>query len=128
MCAAAVADWRVAEAHGGKLKKQPGCPPPALGLALNPDILAALSAPGALRPRLVVGFAAETDDVLAHAAEKRQRKGCDWIVANDVSAGVFGEADNTVHLVTGDGAEAWPRLAKTEIAARLAQRIAAALA
>ena len=128
VCAAAVADWRVTEASGGKLKKSPGEPPPALALALNPDILATLSAPGPLRPRLVVGFAAETDDLLAYAAEKRARKGCDWMVANDVSGEVFGAACNTVHLLTDAGADAWPTLAKTEIAARLADRIAAALA
>ncbi len=128
VCAAAVADWRVAEARNGKLKKVPGEAPPPLTLTLNPDILATLSAPGPRRPRLVVGFAAETEDVLAHAADKRRRKGCDWIVANDVSAPVFGAADNTVYLLTDDGAETWPTLAKTDVAARLAERIAAALA
>ncbi len=128
VCAAAVADWRMAEPARGKIKKVPGEPPPALALAMNPDILATLSAPGPLRPRLVVGFAAETEDVLAHAAEKRRRKRCDWIVANDVSAGVFGEDDNRVHLVTETGTESWPCLPKTDVAARLAHRIAAALA
>ncbi len=124
---AAVADWRT-DAAGLKLKKVPGEPPPPLALTLNPDILASI-AQGTPRPALVVGFAAETNDVLEHAAEKRRRKGCDWIVANDVGEGtaVMGGTENTVHLVTEDGIETWPRLAKTEVAARLAQRIAKAL-
>ncbi len=124
VCAAAVADWRPAEAGTIKLKKHRGAPPPALALAENPDILATLSLPGASRPRLVVGFAAETNDVLAHAEAKRARKGCDWIVANDVSGDVMGGEQNTVHLVTEAGAEDWPRLPKTEVAGRLAARIA----
>jgi len=128
--AAAVADWRVAEAGDSKIKKSPGAAPPVLTLAENPDILALISqlAPGA-RPRLVVGFAAETDDVVAHAEAKRARKGCDWIVANDVrpETGIMGGLENVVTLVTEKGAEAWPRLAKTEVAARLAARIAEAL-
>lgn len=128
ICAAAVADWRVAEPATGKIKKVPGAPPPGLTLTANPDILATLSAPGPLRPRLVVGFAAETGDLLACAAEKRARKRCDWIIANDVSRGVFGEGDNSVHIVTEGGTESWPSLPKTEVAARLAQRIAAAFA
>ena len=127
VCAAAVADWRVAEAASGKLKK--GAAPPTLTLAENPDILARLAAPGPLRPRLVVGFAAETECLLEHAAAKRARKGCDWMVANDVQGGaVFGQAENTVHLLTGAGAEAWERLDKAEVARRLATRIAAVLA
>ena len=127
VCAAAVADWRVAEAAGEKIKKRPGAAPPALALVPNPDILAELSAPGPARPRLVVGFAAETGDLLAEAAAKRARKGCDWIVANDVSTagGAMGGAENTVHVLTAEGAESWPRLAKDEVARRLAQRIAA---
>ncbi len=130
VCAAAVADWHVVGAGAIKLKKQPGAAPPTLTLAPNPDILATLSRPGAARPRLVVGFAAETDDVLAHAIAKRERKGCDWIVANDVrpETGIMGGDANEVHLVTEAGAEPWPRLPKSEVAARLAQRIAAALA
>ncbi len=130
VCAAAVADWRVAEAAARKLKKTPGGPPPALALVPNPDILATLAAPGPLRPRLVVGFAAETDDVERHAAEKRRRKRCDWIVANDVSAagGAMGGTENEVHLLTEAGFEHWPRAAKAEVARRLAQRIAEALA
>jgi phosphopantothenoylcysteine decarboxylase/phosphopantothenate--cysteine ligase len=130
VCAAAVADWRVAEAAGHKLKKVPGAAPPALALVPNPDILATLAAPGPRRPRLVIGFAAETDDIARHAADKRRRKGCDWIVANDVSAagGIMGGTENEVHLLTENGVEHWPRLAKAEVARRLAQRIAAALA
>lgn len=123
--AAAVADWRV-EAATSKLKKTPGCGAPALTLTENPDILASVSR-SPRRPALVVGFAAETDNVLAHAREKRLRKGCDWILANDVSQGVFGEADNTVHLVTAEGVEDWPRLSKAQVGERLAARIAAAL-
>ena len=128
VCAAAVADWHVAPSDH-KLKKQPGAPPPTLVLTPNPDILATLSAPGPARPRLVVGFAAETDDLVANAAAKRLRKGCDWIVANDVSpsTGIMSGEANQVHLVTADGTEDWPRLPKTEVATRLAARIATAL-
>jgi phosphopantothenoylcysteine decarboxylase/phosphopantothenate--cysteine ligase len=130
VCAAAVADWRVASAASGKIKKVPGAPPPALALVPNPDILATLSAPGPQRPALVIGFAAETDDLMANAQAKRLRKGCDWIVANDVSptSGIMGGAENAVHLITASGVEDWPRLAKDEVARRLAARIAAALA
>lgn len=129
VCAAAVADWRV-EAAGQKLKKQPGGAPPALVLSENPDILATLSQPGARRPRLVVGFAAETESVVEHAVAKRRRKGCDWILANDVSpaTGTFGGDDNTLHLITDHGVEDWPRLTKQAAAERLAARIAEALA
>ena len=124
--AAAVADWRVANATSGKIKKRAGAPPPALELVPNPDILATLAAPGPSRPRLVVGFAAETDDLLANAEAKRARKNADWIVANDVSpqTGIMGGAENSVHLVTAAGIEAWPRLVKSEVARRLAARIA----
>ncbi len=127
--AAAVADWRVANASGSKLKKDGTGKAPALEFAENPDILAAVSRMGAGRPGLVVGFAAETDDVLAHASAKRARKGCDWIVANDVrpATGIMGGTENAVTLITGDGAEDWPRLPKDEVARRLAQRIALAL-
>jgi phosphopantothenoylcysteine decarboxylase / phosphopantothenate---cysteine ligase len=127
--AAAVADWRVAEAPASKMKKDGSGRPPALMLVENPDILAAVSA-HAMRPALVVGFAAETDDVIAHATAKRLRKGCDWIVANDVSpgTGIMGGAENAVTVITGDGAETWPRAAKEEVARRLAARIAGALA
>jgi len=130
VCAAAVADWRVAEAFDAKLKKTPGAPPPALALVPNPDILASLAAAGPARPRLVIGFAAETHDMLDHAQAKRARKGCDWIVANDVrpETGIMGGELNEVHLVTVAGIEAWPRLPKSDVAGRLAQRVAEALA
>jgi phosphopantothenoylcysteine decarboxylase/phosphopantothenate--cysteine ligase len=129
VCAAAVADWRVASAASGKIKKTPGAAPPTLELVPNPDILATLSAPGPRRPALVVGFAAETDDLMANAQAKRVRKGCDWIVANDVSpeTGIMGGVENAVHLITADGVEDWPRLAKDEVARRLAARIAETL-
>jgi phosphopantothenoylcysteine decarboxylase/phosphopantothenate--cysteine ligase len=129
VCAAAVADWHV-EPAPEKLKKQPGAAPPTLTLQPNPDILATLSAPGPGRPRLVVGFAAETQDVAENAAAKRLRKGCDWIVANDVrpATGIMAGENNQVRLVTADGAEDWPMLPKTEVATRLAARIAEALA
>lgn len=121
---AAVADWYV-EAAEQKLKKGNGAPP--LALHTNPDILATL-AKSPERPRLVVGFAAETERVVEHAADKRTRKGADWIVANDVSGDVMGGDANTVHLVTADGVEDWEPLAKDAVARRLADRIAAALA
>lgn len=127
--AAAVADWRVASATDRKIKKDGGGPP-NLEMAENPDILATIShlAPGQ-RPALVVGFAAETDDVLAHATAKRARKGCDWIVANDVSpeTGIMGGGHNTVTLITGAGAEAWETASKNAVAERLAGRIAEVL-
>ncbi len=128
--AAAVADWRVANAAGRKLKKDGSGRAPALEFAENPDILARVSAMGAGRPRLVVGFAAETDDVIAHATAKRLRKGCDWIVANDVSpaTGIMGGAENAVTVIDADGAESWPRMGKDQVANRLANRIAEALA
>lgn len=122
---AAVADWRV-EPAASKLKKRDGGAPPALALAENTDILAGLAA-DPRRPRLVVGFAAETDDLIANAVAKRARKGCDWIVANDVSGDVMGGADNQVHLVTAAGVEPWPPMPKAEVARRLAKRIADAL-
>ncbi len=124
VCAAAVVDWRPAEAAPSKLKKNGPAPP--LALVENPDILATLSS-GNDRPRLVVGFAAETENVVAHAQAKLRRKGCDWIVANDVSAaaGTFGADHNTVHLITADGVEDWPRMTKREVADRLARRVAA---
>jgi phosphopantothenoylcysteine decarboxylase/phosphopantothenate--cysteine ligase len=128
ICAAAVADWRTARAADQKMKKVPGEVPPPLELALNPDILATLAAQGPKRPRLVVGFAAETEKVVANAVAKRAKKGCDWIVANDVSGDVMGGAENAVHLVTESGVEDWPRMAKEEVARRLAARIAEALA
>jgi phosphopantothenoylcysteine decarboxylase/phosphopantothenate--cysteine ligase len=120
---AAVADWRV-EPAPAKLKKDKG--PPPLDWQANPDILAGLAARPD-RPALVVGFAAETEDAIAHAKAKRVRKGCDWILANDVSADPMGGDRNQVHLITADGVESWDRAAKDEIARRLADRIAAAL-
>ncbi|MBI1774717.1 MAG: bifunctional phosphopantothenoylcysteine decarboxylase/phosphopantothenate--cysteine ligase CoaBC [Proteobacteria bacterium] len=126
VCAAAVADWRVADPPTAKIKKAAGAPPPRLELVENPDILATLATPGKRRPALVVGFAAETGDVVRLATDKRRRKGCDWIVANDVSpgTGTFGGDRNRVHLISESGAEAWPLLGKAEVARRLAERIA----
>jgi phosphopantothenoylcysteine decarboxylase / phosphopantothenate---cysteine ligase len=123
VCAAAVADWR-AEESTQKIKKKGA--PPALKLVENPDILARLSTAGNARPRLVVGFAAETENLIENARQKRQKKGCDWILANDVSAegGVFGGDANTIHLVSADGVEDWPPLSKRDVAERLAQRVA----
>ncbi len=126
--AAAVADWRVASASETKLKKsQNGLP--KLEFQENPDILAPISHLNRDRPELVIGFAAETDDVVAHATAKRDRKGCDWIVANDVrpETGIMGGSENDVTLITKDGAEDWPRMSKDAVAKRLADRIAAAL-
>ena len=127
--AAAVADWRVANAAATKMKKDGSGRAPALEFAENPDILATVSQLGDTRPALVVGFAAETDDVLAYATAKRDRKGCDWIVANDVSpaTGIMGGEENAVTVITASGAEEWPRLPKDEVARRLALRIAGAL-
>ena len=126
--AAAVADWRVASASGSKIKKVNGALP-VLAFAENPDILATVSQMTDGRPPLVVGFAAETDDVIAHATAKRARKGCDWIVANDVSpeTGIMGGTENAVTLITETSAEDWPRMGKDAVAQRLAQRIAEAL-
>ncbi len=126
VCAAAVADWKVAQAAAQKLKKTAGAEPPALTLSANPDILASLSEPGNQRPRLVVGFAAETENLVENARAKLARKGCDWILANDVSAatGTFGGAENEIRLVSGDEVEDWPRMTKEAVAGRLAERIA----
>jgi phosphopantothenoylcysteine decarboxylase/phosphopantothenate--cysteine ligase len=128
VCAAAVADWRPAEAAGNKLKKAK-TRVPALALVENPDILATLAAAGNERPRLVVGFAAETENVVGNAQTKRAQKGADWILANDVSpaSGTFGGDSNTIHLVSAAGTEDWPRMTKQEVADRLAERIAASL-
>ena len=128
VCAAAVADWRVAEAAARKIKKT-GASAPVLTLIENPDILSTIAKAGNRRPRLVVGFAAETDKVLDNALAKRQAKGCDWIVANDVSpsTGAIGGDANTVHLITVEGVENWPRMSKPAVAERLAQRISEAL-
>lgn len=129
VCAAAVCDWRVARTATEKIKKDRGVGPPRLELAENPDILATLSQGGARRPRLVIGFAAETSDIIENAKSKRVRKGCDWIIANDVApaSGTFGGEDNTVHLVSADGVEPWPRMSKDAVADRLAGAIARAL-
>ena len=127
--AAAVADWHVTNVSGSKRKKDGSGRPPALEFAENPDILAHVAGLKKDRPALVVGFAAETDDVEAHAAAKLVRKGCDWIVANDVSpaTGIMGGGENAVTLISAAGAENWPRLPKDEVARRLAARVAAAL-
>lgn len=127
ICAAAVADWRPAEAGGRKLKKVSGEAPGAIALVENPDILKRLSAAGPRRPSLVIGFAAETDDLLANARRKLAAKGCDWLLANDVSAErrTFGSVDNEVTLVTADrDPERWPMQSKVDVARRLVARIA----
>jgi phosphopantothenoylcysteine decarboxylase/phosphopantothenate--cysteine ligase len=121
---AAVADWRV-EGAAQKIKK--GADTPVLRLVENPDILATL-ARSPKRPRLLIGFAAETEQVIAHATAKRQRKNVDWIVANDVSGDVMGGSANTVHVITEAGTESWDRMPKDKVADRLAARIATALA
>jgi len=127
--AAAVADWRVEKPRTRKIKKQGGGSP-QLGLVENPDVLATIARKTTGRPRLVVGFAAETDHIIAHAKEKLARKGCDWIVANDVSTGtgIMGGDRNTVHLVTAEGVESWPPQSKDDVARALVGRIAEALA
>ncbi|MFJ1292039.1 bifunctional phosphopantothenoylcysteine decarboxylase/phosphopantothenate--cysteine ligase CoaBC [Paracoccus yeei] len=128
--AAAVADWQVLNARDSKIKKDAQGAAPMLEFAENPDILAWLGRLTNGRPDLVVGFAAETDDVLANAKAKRLRKGADWIVANDVSpeTGIMGGPENAVTLITETGAEPWPRMTKPEVARRLAERIADTLA
>jgi len=128
--AAAVADWHVVGAGKSKIKKTGSGDMPALKFAENPDILATVAQRAAGRPQLVVGFAAETDDLIAHARAKLARKGCDWIVANDVrpETGIMGGQENAVTLVSASGEEPWPRLTKRETARRLAAKIAEALA
>jgi phosphopantothenoylcysteine decarboxylase/phosphopantothenate--cysteine ligase len=127
--AAAVADWRVDKAAAAKMKKDGSGKPPALALVENPDILATIARAKKNRPALVVGFAAETNDVIEHAQAKLARKACDWIVANDVSHehGVMGGRDNTVHLITPGNTESWPKMSKAEVASRLSACIADAL-
>jgi phosphopantothenoylcysteine decarboxylase/phosphopantothenate--cysteine ligase len=123
--APAVADWRVASASDRKLKKsKDGLP--MLEFAENPDILKSVAQMKEGRPPLVIGFAAETNDVVENATAKRLRKGCDWIVANDVSpsTGIMGGAENAVILISDHGVEEWPRMDKSEVAIRLAERIA----
>ena len=126
ICAAAVADWRAEEEASHKLKKIGKGSETALKLRQNPDILATLAGLGPKRPRLVIGFAAETENLLAHAAAKRRAKGADWIVANDVSpgSGVLGKDDTRLHLITAEGAEDWPCMSKDEAARRLLERAA----
>ena len=126
--AAAVADWRVAGASDQKIKKQAGAIP-TLSMVENPDLLATVAKLTNQRPRLVVGFAAETENLIANAQSKLARKGCDWIVANDVSpqSGVMGGDRNTVHIVTRDGVESWPAMDKDDVATALVARIATAL-
>jgi phosphopantothenoylcysteine decarboxylase/phosphopantothenate--cysteine ligase len=128
VCAAAVADWRVERDAGEKLKKT-SAGPPALRLVENPDILATLAHHPSSRPRLVIGFAAETEHLLENAREKLDRKGCDWILANDVgsASGTFGSDHNQVHVVSAGAVESWERASKIEVARRLVVRIAAAL-
>ncbi|MEZ5773899.1 MAG: bifunctional phosphopantothenoylcysteine decarboxylase/phosphopantothenate--cysteine ligase CoaBC [Hyphomicrobiaceae bacterium] len=127
--AAAVADWRVDNAAGQKLKKTAGKALPRLDLVENPDILRTIAKSPEMRPRLVIGFAAETEQVVEHAKRKLAAKGCDWIIANDVSAGtgVMGGEENTVHLVTAKGVESWPKLDKRAVAERIVARAAEAL-
>ena len=129
VCAAAVADWKSAAADEQKMKKQSGEKTLTLTLARNPDILRRLAQHPELRPKLVIGFAAETMNVVANATEKRRAKGCDWIVANDVSeaTGIMGGAENQVHLIDETGANAWPSMPKAEVGRRLMERAAGAL-
>ena len=129
--AAAVADWRVANAHGEKIKKNGKQKTPKLDLVENPDILKTIAyeRPG-VRPPLVIGFAAETENVIEHAKKKRKAKGCDWIVANDVSpkTGIMGGDRNRVHLITADGVDTWPEMDKSAVAERLVAKAAEHLA
>jgi phosphopantothenoylcysteine decarboxylase/phosphopantothenate--cysteine ligase len=131
ICAAAVTDWKPAETATQKLKKTPGAPAPDIKLMQTPDILAALSAPGPNRPKLVVGFALETENLIENATAKLKSKGCDWIVANTATqelvaqeSTVFGSDNNTIALVTPAGPEFWPRLSKQEVGKRLAASVA----
>ena len=127
--AAAVADWRVPNAGEQKIKKQPGQATPTFALTENPDILSTIAHKTRGRPNLVIGFAAETENVAANAQAKRARKGCDWILANDVSpsTGIMGGDTNTIELITADGIEPWPSQSKEAVAAMLIERIATAL-
>ncbi len=123
---AAVADWRV-EGKAQKIKKDGSGAPPTLKLVENPDILANLCRSSS-RPALVIGFAAETENIIPHAQAKLAKKGCDWIIANDVSGDVMGGDANSVHIITQDGVESWERMTKEDVAERLADRIRAAIA
>ena len=124
--AAAVADWRVASTAEQKIKKKAGQVTPQLSLVENPDILSTVAHRKSQRPRLVIGFAAETENVAAHAKAKLAAKGCDWILANDVSpqTGIMGGDRNTIELVTAQGVEPWPPQSKEDVAAMLIARIA----
>jgi phosphopantothenoylcysteine decarboxylase / phosphopantothenate---cysteine ligase len=126
---AAVADWRTTANHVEKIKKGGKGKPPALTLVENPDILATIAKHASLRPPLVIGFAAETENLMAYATKKLATKGCDWIVANDVSleGGVMGGRENQVQLVTAQGVESWPQMSKEAVAEELMRRAAAAL-
>jgi phosphopantothenoylcysteine decarboxylase/phosphopantothenate--cysteine ligase len=127
--AAAVADWRVANTGEQKIKKQAGQATPELALTENPDILSIIAHSATKRPGLVIGFAAETENVLDNAKAKLVKKGCDWILANDVSpsTGIMGGDRNTIHLVTPNGVEAWPPQSKEDVAATLITRIVTTL-
>jgi phosphopantothenoylcysteine decarboxylase/phosphopantothenate--cysteine ligase len=127
--AAAVADWRTATNSREKIKKSREHSAPELALVENPDILSTVAHLKAKRPKLVIGFAAETEHVVEHAKQKLARKNCDWILANDVSpeTGIMGGDSNTIHLVTRTGVEHWPPQTKNEVAAELIKRIAAQL-
>ncbi|MDG1885655.1 MAG: bifunctional phosphopantothenoylcysteine decarboxylase/phosphopantothenate--cysteine ligase CoaBC [Alphaproteobacteria bacterium] len=127
ICAAAVADWRVTNNSTEKIKKQNNSTTVSLELNENPDILKTLSQLGSNRPKLVIGFAAETENLLENAMRKRKNKGCDWILANDVSTstGIFGGESNLVHFITNYGSEEWPSMLKENVAMRLAERIIA---
>jgi phosphopantothenoylcysteine decarboxylase/phosphopantothenate--cysteine ligase len=128
--AAAVADWRAASPSPAKIKKSSANAPPSLALSENPDILKTIAHMKKNRPALVIGFAAETNDVLAHARKKLKSKGADWIVANDVSpqTGIMGGDRNTVHLLTDAGVESWPEMSKCDVAAKIIERAAKELA
>ena len=128
VCVAAVSDWRIKQPYDQKIKWLED--PPAIHLTKNLDILEGLSTAGNLRPRLVIGFAAETESIIKNAIKKRVCKGCDWIIANDVSSGekVMGGKHNRVHIITDKGVEEWPCLDKIEVGRRLAERIADHLA
>lgn len=129
ICAAAVADWHVVGAGSSKIKKDQKGSLPSLKFAENPDILSLLANDKTRRPALVIGFAAETDDVIENATAKRIRKGCDWILANDVSAetGIMGGSENAVTLITKSGADTWPRMSKEQTARKLAQLVVEAV-
>jgi phosphopantothenoylcysteine decarboxylase / phosphopantothenate---cysteine ligase len=126
---AAVADWKVATVAGEKIKKQNNSTLPSLSFTENPDILKSIATLKSGRPKLVVGFAAETENVLNHAKAKLTKKGCDLIIANDVSpeGGVFGGDKNTVHIVSTNGVESWPAMSKQDVAAKLMDKLVSLL-